>query len=82
MGNDREAGVAAGYRVADAVVFARVEEEHLVGFGDGLILTDMADIRSAVGEDERSGASVFFRAAFAAGASTANVANRDAGAIE
>jgi hypothetical protein len=47
-----------------------------------LVLTDVADVGSAVGEDKRGNACVFFGAAVAMGAAAVDVANGDAGGIE
>src|SRR3569833_1475728 len=68
--------------MADAVTFAGIEEEHLIGFGHGLVLTDVADVGAAVGKDERSDARVLFSAAVAVSAAAVDVAYDVGGGIK
>ena len=60
--HQRQAGVAAGHRVADPVAFHRIKEKYLVRFGDGLILPDMANVNTAIRKHKLSGNGAFFRA--------------------
>jgi len=82
MSDEGEAGVAAGDGMTDAIGFARVKEEDLVGFGDGLVLADVADLGSTIGEDERGDARLFFSTAISVGAAAVDVSDRDAGGVE
>jgi hypothetical protein len=82
MSDHGEAGVTTADWMTDAVGFACIEEEHLVGFGDRLALTDVADVGTPVGKDQRSDARVLFSAAVAVCAPAADVADGDAGRVE
>jgi uncharacterized protein YdhG (YjbR/CyaY superfamily) len=77
-----EAGIAAANRMADAVALAGIEEQHLVGFGYGLIGAEMTDIGAAIGKDDLGGGGVFFRALLAAAAGAVDVADGDRGGLE
>jgi hypothetical protein len=46
----RQTGVAAYDRVAYAVAFALVEEQYLVGLSDSIVIAEVTDIGTAVGE--------------------------------
>ena len=43
-----QAGIAARYRMADAVAFAGIEEQHLIRFGDSLVLPKVPHINTAI----------------------------------
>lgn len=74
-----KAGVASGNGMADAIAFAGVEEEDLIGFGDGLIVAEVADPGSAIGEDELDGGGVFLGAATAVSAPAVHIAHANGG---
>ncbi|MNW07497.1 hypothetical protein D3C71_2041240 [compost metagenome] len=66
-----ETGIAALDRVADAIVFAAVEEDHLIGFGDRIGLAHVAHEDAAIGIDEACSMSAFL-AAFSAASAVAD----------
>jgi len=68
--------------VTDAVGFCRIEEEHLVGFGNGLVLSNMTYVGAAIGEDERCDPPMLFGAAVAACSPTVDVADGDCRRVE
>ena len=47
--------------MADPVTFHRIEKEHLVRFGDGLVLSDMSDVDAAIRKHKlRSNSALFW----------------------
>jgi hypothetical protein len=47
-----QAGIATRHRMADSVAFEPVEKQHLIRFGNGLILADMPDIDPTIREHQ------------------------------
>jgi hypothetical protein len=47
-----DAGIPARNGMADPVAFHRIKKEHLVRFGNCLVLPDVSDVYAAVGEYE------------------------------
>ena len=74
-----EARIAAGHRMADAVAFEGVEEEHLIRLGHRLIAPEMSHEGTAIGENEVRRARVLFRIGVSMTARAAHVLDRDAG---
>jgi hypothetical protein len=74
---DVEAGIAACHGMADPVAFGRIEEQHLVGLGDGLVAAEMAHEDAAIRKHQMRGAGAFFGALMLAIALAAYIAHRD-----
>jgi len=58
--DQRQAGVATGHRMADAVALHCVKEKYLVCFCYGLVLPDMANVNTAIRKHKLSRKSAFF----------------------
>jgi hypothetical protein len=74
-----QAGVPARQRMAHAIAFAAIEEQHLVGFGDCLVPPEPPDIHAAIRKDDVRGRGVFVGGGVPAGAGAPHVANGDRG---
>src|SRR5262249_42628150 len=53
--DEGQAGIAAAHRMTHAVLLGRIEEQHLVYFGDGLILSNAAHVDAAIGKHQLRG---------------------------
>src|ERR1700689_5178310 len=72
----RQAGVAAGDRMTDLVPLAGVEEQDMVGVGDGLIACNVPQVDPAIGKYKGRRRGAFLYAAMTTFAGAANVAQR------
>jgi hypothetical protein len=63
--------------MAYAVAFSRVEKEDLVCLGNGLVVSQMAYVDTAIREDEFGTGGAFFRTLFTAGSLAVDVADSD-----
>jgi hypothetical protein len=59
--------------VAYPAAFPTVEEEHLIGFGNGLVPAEMTDVNTAIGKNQVRGASILFGALVPVLAATGDV---------
>jgi hypothetical protein len=59
--------------MADPVTFHRVEKEHLVRFGDGLVLSDMSNVDAAIRKHKLRGNGTLFWALISASSSAVRV---------
>ena len=59
--------------MTDLIPLVRVEEQNLVGVGDRLIVPDVPQVKSAIGENKMRGRDAFLRAAMTAGAAASDV---------
>ena len=59
--------------MADPVTFHCVEKEHLVRFGDGLVLSDMSDVDAAIRKHKLRGNGALFWALISASSSAVRV---------
>lgn len=48
----RETGIASCERMTDPIAFLSVEEEHLIGFRDGIIAAQMTHVYAAIRKDQ------------------------------
>jgi hypothetical protein len=55
--------------MADPVTFHRIEKEHLVRFGDGLVLSDMSNVDAAIRKHKLRGNGALFWALVSASSS-------------
>ncbi len=75
--HDVQAGIAARHRMADPVALSRVEEQHLIGFGHGIVMAArMTDIDAAIGKHEMRPAGAFLGASVPALAAAHDVPDR------
>ena len=65
-----------------AVAVAGIEEQHLIGFGHGLIATQMTHEHAAIREDEVGERGAFLSAQLAAAPVAARIANGDAARLQ
>lgn len=72
-----EAGIPARNRMADPVALRSIEEQHLIGFRDGVVTSDMAHEDAAIGINQAGLVRAFFIAFVAALAAADDIANRD-----
>jgi len=59
--------------MADPVTFHCIEKEHLVRFGDGLVLSDMSDVDAAIRKHKLRGNGALFWALISASSSAVRV---------
>src|ERR1700723_3892068 len=59
--------------MADPVAFHCIEKEHLVRFGDGLVLSDMSDVDASIRKHKLSGNGALFWALISASSSAVRV---------
>ena len=79
---EHETVIAAGDRVADLVALPRIEEQHVVGIRDGLVVADMPQVDPAVRENQMRRRGALLRAAVAAGAQAMHVPHRHGAGVE
>jgi len=72
----RQAGIAACDRMTDLVSLAGVEEQDMIGIGDRLIATDVAQVNPAIREHKVRHRDAFLFAAMTTFAAAPNVAQR------
>ena len=72
----RQAGIAACHRMTDLVALAGVEEQDMIGIGDGLIATDVPQVYPAIREHKVRRRDAFLHAAMTTFAAAMNVPQR------
>src|SRR5258708_1617015 len=72
----RQAGIAAYYWMTDLVPLAGVEEQDMIGIGDGLIATDVPQVYPAIREYKVRHRDAFLHAAMTTLAVAPNVSQR------
>ena len=72
---ERQRGIAARHRMADAIGFGGIEEQDLVRFRHRLVAAQMPGIDAAIGKHQFGGAGAFLRALVPASSGAADVAN-------
>src|SRR5450432_4094839 len=72
----RQAGIAACHRMTALVPLAGVEEQDMIGIGDGLIATDVPQVNPAIGEYKVRHRNVFLHASMTTLTAAPNVSQR------
>src|SRR5262249_55946758 len=75
--HQRQICVAARNGMADAVALASIEEQHLVGFGNRLIMSNMPHVNAAIGKHEMRIGGVLFVAQMSTTALAIDILDRN-----